>query len=90
MRLHDVNVLINAYRPEDGQHKQFRAVIEKTIQGEEAYAVSDVVLAGFIRVVTNKRIFKEPTRLSEAIEFAERWQEAQRAFPGPPAMGEPR
>ncbi|HEX6473410.1 MAG TPA: type II toxin-antitoxin system VapC family toxin [Streptosporangiaceae bacterium] len=90
MRLHDVNVLINAYRPEDGQHKQFRAVIEKTIQGEEAYAVSDVVLAGFIRVVTNKRIFKEPTRLSEAIEFAETVRNQPHAVvinPGPRFWG---
>ncbi len=35
------------------------------------YATSDQVLAGFVRLVTNARIFAEPTRLAEAFDFAD-------------------
>lgn len=71
MRLHDVNVLINAYRPEADRHEDFRAFLESVVQGDEAYAVSDFVLMGFLRVVTDRRIYEEPTRIAEALKFAE-------------------
>ena len=71
MRLHDVNVLVNAYRPEAERHKDFRAFLEELVQGDEAYAVSDFVMTGFLRVVTDRRIYEEPARLSEALKFAE-------------------
>jgi toxin-antitoxin system PIN domain toxin len=90
MRLHDVNVLISAYRPEADRHKQFRTFIERTIQGDEAYAVSDVVLTGFLRVVTNKRVYQDPAPLSEAIEFAETVRNQPHAVminPGPRFWG---
>lgn len=71
MRLHDVNVLVSAYRPEAERHTDFRAFIEALVQGDEAYAVSDFVITGFLRVVTNGRIYEEPARFSEAVKFAE-------------------
>jgi uncharacterized protein len=71
MRLHDVNVLVNAYRPEAQRHKDFRAFVEDVVQGDEAYAVSDFVISGFLRVVTDSRIYQDPARLSEALKFAE-------------------
>jgi toxin-antitoxin system PIN domain toxin len=71
VRLHDVNVLINAYRPEAERYKDFRAFIEEVVQGDESYAVSDFVITGFVRIVTNSRTFKDPAKLSEALAFAE-------------------
>jgi uncharacterized protein len=71
VRLYDVNVLINAYRPEAERHKDFRALIEDVIRGDESYAVSDFVITGFVRIVTNGRTFKDPAKLPEALGFAE-------------------
>jgi hypothetical protein len=40
------------------------------IEADQAYAVSDLVLSGFIRVVTHPRIFREPSPLDDALAFA--------------------
>lgn len=44
-----------------------------------AFAVADVVLAGFVRVVTNPRIFPTPTPLGLALDFATRLRGAANA-----------
>jgi toxin-antitoxin system PIN domain toxin len=71
MRLHDVNVLIYAHRPESESHEAYRQLIADDISGEQAYAVSDVVVNGFLRIATDKRIYRTPTPLSLALAFAE-------------------
>ena len=38
---------------------------------DEAYAVSELVLSGFLRIVTHPKIFKVPTPLEVALQFAE-------------------
>lgn len=69
MILTDVNVLIYAHREEAADHARFRAWIEKVIAGPEAFGVADLVLSGFVRVVTHPRIFHPPTPLQRALEF---------------------
>jgi uncharacterized protein len=70
MRLLDVNVLVNAHRREAERHKEYRTFVEALVHGDEAYAVSDFVINGFIRLVTNHRIWGPPTPLDEALGFA--------------------
>jgi len=69
MRLLDVNVLISAHRREAERHKDYRAFVDSLVHGDEAYAVSDFVVNGFVRVVTNQRIWGPPTPLEEALRF---------------------
>ncbi|MFL6054577.1 MAG: type II toxin-antitoxin system VapC family toxin [Actinoallomurus sp.] len=69
MRLLDVNVLVNAHRREAVDHKAYRAFVGDLVHGDEAYAVSDFVINGFVRVVTNQRIWGPPTSIEDALRF---------------------
>lgn len=70
MRLFDVNVLVNAYRPEADRHHEYRAWVDAVVNGEEAYSVSDFVVNGFIRIVTNKRLYRAAASTDSALGFA--------------------
>ena len=70
MLLPDVNVLVYAFRPDATDHEQYRAWLDRTVNGEASYACSDLVLSGFVRVVTHPRIFREPSSPAEAMSFA--------------------
>ena len=38
---------------------------------DEAFAISDLVLSGFLRIVTHPRIFARPSPFDHALEFAD-------------------
>jgi toxin-antitoxin system PIN domain toxin len=71
MLLLDVNVLVHAYREDAPRHAPVRAWLEGLVYSDSAFALSDLVLSGFLRVVTHPRIFTPPTPLERALEFAE-------------------
>ncbi len=71
MILLDVNVLVEAFRQDAPRHATVRPWLESTIASEGAFAVSDLVLSGFLRVVTHPRVFDPPTPLTAAMDFAE-------------------
>ncbi len=75
MRLVDVNVLVYAFRADAPGHAAHRAWLQALVDGDEAYAVSDHVLAGFLRVVTHPRVFHPPTPLGPALAFAEAFRD---------------
>ena len=52
MILMDVNMLVYAHREDTANHSAYRDWLEEQINGAEAYGVSELVLSGFIRVVT--------------------------------------
>jgi toxin-antitoxin system PIN domain toxin len=79
MRLLDVNVLINAHRRDAERHDEYRALVTAIVDGEEPYAVSDFVITGFVRVVTNPRSTPEPATLGEALGFADQIRNQPRA-----------
>jgi toxin-antitoxin system PIN domain toxin len=68
--LFDVNVLVYAHRADTPDHERYRLWLEETINGEAAYGVSDIVLSGFLRIATHPRVFDPPSRLEEALAFA--------------------
>jgi hypothetical protein len=71
MLLPDVNVLVFAHREDLRDHERYRAWLEGVVDGPEAFGLSDLVLSGFLRVVTHPRVFATPTPLERALEFAE-------------------
>jgi toxin-antitoxin system PIN domain toxin len=71
MILLDVNVLVYAHREDASDHKQYRAFLEDAINGREAFGVADIVLSGYLRVVTHPRVFVKPTPLASALNFVE-------------------
>jgi uncharacterized protein len=65
----DVNVLVYAHREDVIDHDRYHAWLQSVLADPYPFGVSDLVLSGFLRVVTHPRVFKEPTPLSRAIEF---------------------
>ncbi|MFG3440337.1 type II toxin-antitoxin system VapC family toxin [Nonomuraea sp. NPDC047897] len=74
MLLADINVLVNAFRPEAADRDRCRAVVEQMVNGDASYAVSDFVVNGFVRTVTNRRIYLDPDPLDRALEFAQAYR----------------
>jgi len=71
MKLCDVNVLIYAHREESPEHEAYAAFVRNLAGGASAFGLSDAVLSGFVRIVTNPGIFRNPTPVSLALEFCE-------------------
>ncbi len=70
MVLPDVTVLVYAHRADAPDHDDYRDWLETLLRGPNAYAMSDLVLSGFVRVVTHPRVFRDPTPLRAALAFA--------------------
>jgi toxin-antitoxin system PIN domain toxin len=66
----DVNVLVNAHRTESDRHAEYRAWLEQVIAGSIEYGFSDLVLSGFLRLVTNQRVYRRPTPADVALAVA--------------------
>jgi hypothetical protein len=77
----DVNVLVYAHRPESPRHTDFLGWLEAARIGDEPLGISDQVLAGFVRIVTHPRVFKDPTPSPVAVEFASALRSAPAALP---------
>ena len=70
MLLTDVNVLVYAHREDAADHSRYREWLEAVLASDSAYGVSELVLSGFVRIVTHPRIFREPTPIERALAFA--------------------
>ncbi|MCV7287979.1 type II toxin-antitoxin system VapC family toxin [Mycolicibacterium wolinskyi] len=64
----DVNVLVYAHRPDLPEHADYRSLLERIANGDEPLGLPDIVLSGFHRVITNRRVFTEPTDPQQAWE----------------------
>lgn len=67
MILPDVNVLVYAHRSGTPDHDAFREWWEHAVNTNAPFGVSELVLAGFVRVVTHPRVFDPPTGLPKAL-----------------------
>jgi toxin-antitoxin system PIN domain toxin len=72
--LPDVNVLVYAHRADAPHHATCNAWLEAVINDQASFGVSELVLSGFIRVVTHPKVFIKPSALSEALTFAEQFR----------------
>jgi toxin-antitoxin system PIN domain toxin len=67
----DVNVLVQAHRPDTAMTGPAVAQwLQETLQGSVPVGVTDAVLASAVRVLTNPRIYDEPTPPASAAGFA--------------------
>lgn len=69
MILADVNVLVYAHREDAADHRRFRDWLEAVVASPEAFGICDLVLSGFLRVVSHPRIFHPPTPFPRALAF---------------------
>jgi uncharacterized protein len=62
---------VYAHREDADRHEAYRDWLRRTVDDEQPYGVSDVVLSGFLRVVTHPRVFTQPTPLAQALAFCD-------------------
>jgi uncharacterized protein len=67
--LPDVNVLVNAFRADVGDHVLCRNWLQKVVGGVSRYGIAPQVLSGVIRVATHPKVFARPSVLAETMEF---------------------
>jgi len=68
----DVNVLIYAHREEASpEHEAYAAWLTSMATGPSDFGLSEAILSGFVRIVTNPRIFKDPSPPEIALNFCE-------------------
>lgn len=75
MLLIDVNVLVYAHRSDAADHVRYRGWLEEVVDGPSSYGMADLVLSGFVRVVTHPRVFLVPDAYlaALAIESGSEW-----------------
>ncbi len=71
MLLVDVNVLVYAFRRDSVEHSRYEAWLDDLRDGDQAFGMADLVLSGFLRIVTHPRIFADPSAIDRALAFAE-------------------
>jgi len=79
--LPDVDVLVYAYRREAEGHDAYAAWLTTLVAGQDELALADHCLTGFLRIVTNPRIFGDPAPAAEALTFVDRLRRARRGRP---------
>src|SRR5690349_8809602 len=70
MQMPDVNILVYAHRKDAPGHLQYRRWLEALMRSESSFAISELALSGFLRIVTHPRIFDPPTPIASALTFA--------------------
>jgi uncharacterized protein len=86
MRLPDINVLIYAHREDGPEHNRYAAWLKSLVEGSEPFALAEIVLAGFLRIVTNPKIFRPASPMPTALAFCRELVERPRSVflqPGP-------
>jgi toxin-antitoxin system PIN domain toxin len=71
MLMPDVNVLVYAHRADETVHKPYERWLTELVNRPEPFALSVLVAVGFVRIVTNARIYPIPTPLSTALAVVE-------------------
>ena len=71
MRLWDVNIWVYAFRSDSPMHQISRDSMQASMDRRESFLFSPSVASSFLRLVTNARIFKEPSSVAEAWLFVD-------------------
>ena len=69
MILPDVNVLVHAFREDSPCFAQCSGWLEDVVNGRDELGLSEVVLLGVMRIVTNPRVYVKPTAPAAAFQF---------------------
>ena len=70
MILPDVNVLVEAFRPDAPHHRKCREWLLEIVNGENAYGIAPQALSSLIRIATHNTIYSRPSALEEVLLFA--------------------
>jgi toxin-antitoxin system PIN domain toxin len=91
MLMPDVNVIVYAHRRDEAWHEPYAAWLADVVDGHEPFSLSVLVAVGFVRIVTNRRIYPDPTPLPAALAAVEQLASHPRcrlATPGATHLGD--
>jgi len=71
MILPDVNVLIYAFRKDSARHEVCKPWLDMVVGGDAQFGLSPLVLSAVARIVTNPRIFRQPSPIDEVFAFCD-------------------
>ena len=71
MILADVNVLIYALRRDLPRHAICKSWLDAVVCGDAQFGVSPLVLSGVARIVTNPRVFVQPSSIDEVFAYCD-------------------
>ncbi|HXG86721.1 MAG TPA: TA system VapC family ribonuclease toxin [Vicinamibacterales bacterium] len=77
MKIIDTNLLVYAYVPALEQHAAAKRWFEQTLTDDESVGLAWVSVLGFVRVVTNPRVFRIPLLLDRAVAVVDGWFQQQ-------------
>jgi hypothetical protein len=86
MIIPDVNLLVYAYNSDAPEHRKARTWWESALSETRPIALPWVVLLGFVRIMTSRRILVSPFAPAEAIANVRSWldqPQTQIIHPGP-------
>ena len=69
MILWDVNLWIYAFRQDSPNHAAAKEVLYTDLDGPEVVGFSPAVASSFLRIVTNREIFTQPSNSAESWDF---------------------
>ena len=84
MQLLDVNILVYAFRKDSPDHGTYKQFLEDIVNAPEPFGVSDLVMSGFLRVVTHPKVFTNPDPIADALDFTDKLRSAPQFVPVAP------
>jgi toxin-antitoxin system PIN domain toxin len=76
----DTNVLVYAHRIDSSFHAPARALLRSLAEGVEPWAIPWPCIHEFLAVVTNSRIWKQPTPPETALAAVAAWRESPKLY----------
>ena len=73
MKVVDLNLLLYAVNADAVHHHAACAWLEEALASDEPVALPWVVLLGFLRIATNRRILPQPLTVAQAIAVVDGW-----------------
>lgn len=82
MLLLDVNVCVYAIRADSGpDHQAYRTWVGGILAGDEPVGISELVLSSVVRLITNHRVFRQPSTTPQALAACSAIRSAPAAIP---------
>lgn len=69
--------LVYAHSQDSQRHYEYLTWLEELINSDQAYGLSDLVLSGFIRVVTHQKVFTPTSTMNAALASAHELHNSQ-------------
>ena len=73
MKIVDLNLLIYAVNEASAHHAQAKSWLETQMNGTESIGIPWLVILGFVRIMTNGKIFPNPLSEVQATDLIDKW-----------------